>query len=84
MNRREVLSALTAAVGATGLKASVDVVASEPKPMLAVITCERSLPAEAREAISRAWNRLRELEPGLPPCVVMDHGLKLEIKTHGD
>lgn len=84
MNRRELMAALAACCGAAGLKADVKVVESEPKPLLAVIECQHPLDCEQREAIHAAWNRVRELNPDLPPCVVLDGGLKVTMKTSLD
>lgn len=80
MNRREVLSAMTAMCGAAGVTARMDVVTADQPVTLAVIHCEKPLPPGSIEALHRSWNRLRELHPDIPPCAVIESGIRLELK----
>lgn len=81
MNRRELLKAITATCSAGGIAHAGDfaVYGGERKPMLAVIHCPRSLPAAAVESMQKCWDRLRTMSPELPPCVVLDSGIRLEM-----
>lgn len=79
MNRRELMAALTGMCSAVGLDAKLDVVAGELKATLAIIHCERRLTPSSLEAIHAAWDRIRKLCPDLPPCIVMENGLRLEL-----
>ncbi|NBW19820.1 MAG: hypothetical protein EBR82_68790 [Caulobacteraceae bacterium] len=81
MNRRELLTAMTSACSAAGLAHAGEfaVYGGERKPTLAVIHSARPLPQAAVEAIREQWERLREMSPDLPPCVVMTAGLTLEM-----
>lgn len=82
MNRREVLSALTAACGATGMKnAHIKVVDRDPKPLMAVIECDVTLTPASVQALRDAWNACRELNPEIPPCVVLGRGLKVTFQN---
>lgn len=81
MNRRELLKAITSACSAAGIVHAGEfaVYGGERKPTLAVIHSARPLPQDAVEAIRKQWQRLREISPDLPPCVVLDRGLTLEM-----
>jgi len=81
MNRRELLKAITATCSAGGIAHAGDfaVYGGERKPMLAVIHCQKSLPTEAVESMRKCWDGLRKISPDLPPCVVLDSGLRLEM-----
>lgn len=81
MNRRELLKAMTSACSAAGIAhaGELAVYGGERKPTLAVIHAARPLPQEAVEHIRRQWERLRKMSPELPPCVVLDRGLTLEM-----
>ena len=82
MNRRDAIAALTSACSAAGLTPSaMKIVSEDQEPILAVIHCDRSLPAEHVEAIRKAWERARKLHPKIPPCVVVEHGLRIEFVT---
>lgn len=81
MNRRQVLQAMGLACSAAGVPhvGELSVYGGERKPMLAVIHSAKTLPASAVEAIRGQWEALRKLSPELPPCVVLDKDLKLEM-----
>ena len=81
MNRRELLAAMTSACSAAGIAHAGEfaVYGGERKPTLAVIHSARPLPQAAVEAIRDQWQRLRKISPDLPPCVVMEPGLTLEM-----
>lgn len=82
MNRREVLSALTAACGATGLKsANIKVIDRDPAPLMAVIECDEALTPARVQALRDAWNACRTLNPEIPPCVVLERGVTVSFKT---
>lgn len=81
MNRREVLSSMAAACGAAGVQARLDLAPAEPRPLLAIIHCEQILPTAALDGIRNSWERLRKLSPEIPPCVVLEKGLRLELAT---
>jgi hypothetical protein len=81
MNRRQLLQAITATCSAGGLAHAGDfaVYGGERKPMLAVIHCPRPLPAAAVESMRKCWDGLLKMSPELPPCVVLDGGIRLEM-----
>ena len=81
MNRRELLKAITATCSAGGTAHAGDfaVYGGEVKPMLAVIHCPRPLPTAVIESMQKCWGRLRKTSPELPPCVVLDSGIRLEM-----
>lgn len=85
MNRREAIAALTVACGATGLKsAHIKVFDKQPKPLMAVIECDEALTPARIQALRDAWNACRELDPEIPPCVVLERGLKVTFQTSLD
>lgn len=80
MNRREVLSAMTAMCGAVGAPARSDVIEGELKATLAIIHLEKPLPQAGINALYESWKRVQEKFPSMPPCIVMEKGLRLELK----
>lgn len=84
MNRRELISALTAACGAAGLKAGIKIADCDPAPLMAVIECPLSLTPDQLQRLRDAWEACRELNPEIPPCIVLDAGLKVTFKTSLD
>lgn len=79
MNRREVLSAMTAMCGAIGVPARGDVIEGELKATLAIIHLERSIPPEGVKALRESWKKVQEKFPTMPPCIVMERGIRLEF-----
>lgn len=80
MNRREVMAAMAGMCGAAGVDARMDAVSGDRPVTLAIIHCEKPMPRNGLEAIHAAWERLRKIHKDLPPCVVMEKGLRLELK----
>lgn len=79
MNRREVLSAMTAMCGAIGVPARSDVIEGELKATLAIIHLERPVPKAGIDALHESWKRVQEKFPSMPPCIVMENGIRLEF-----
>lgn len=81
MNRRQLMQAITSACSAAGIPhfGEFAVYGGEREPTLAVIHSARSLPPDAKEAIRECWDALRKKSPKLPPCVVLEPGLRLEM-----
>lgn len=81
MNRRQVLELLSSAVTASGVASSCDtaVYCEEDHPMLAVIHCSVRLDEHHKEHLRDSWNQARKFDPRIPPCVVMEPGLRLEM-----
>jgi len=81
MNRRQLMQAITSACSAAGIPDSGEfaIYGGERNPTLAVIHSHRPLPPEAVESIRKCWDSLRKKSPKLPPCVVLDSGLRLEM-----
>lgn len=80
MNRREVLTAMAGMCSAAGVEARLDAIEADKPIRLAIIHCEKPLPQAGLEALHKSWNRMRELSPELPPCVVLDNSLRLELQ----
>ena len=81
MNRRQLMQAITSACSAAGVAhfGEFAIYGGEREPTLAVIHSARSLPPEARESLQKCWDDMRKTIPKLPPCVVMEPGLRLEM-----
>jgi hypothetical protein len=81
VNRRQLMQAITSACSAAGIPhlGEFAVYGGEREPTLAVIHSSRSLPPDAVESIRKCWDDLRNKCPKLPPCVVLDAGLRLEM-----
>jgi len=81
MNRRKIIQSISSACSAAGVPHAGEfaVYGSERKPTLAVIHSAVVLKPEQVESIRECWNHLRKASPGLPPCVVLDRGLTLEM-----
>jgi len=81
MNRRKIIQSISSACSAAGVPHAGEfaVYGSERKTTLAVIHSAVALKPEQVESIRECWNHLRKASPGLPPCVVLDRGLTLEM-----
>lgn len=66
---------------ATGTKRDINVVDREPKPLLAVIECEGRLTPDQRQSIGDAWKACLDLDPAIPPCIIVERGLKVTFQT---
>lgn len=79
--RRELLTGLAAVAAAGAVKADVQVVDSEPRPLLAVLRIkEHKLSAEQVRAIHRSWEQLWT-GPERIPLLVLDRGIDLTIEV---
>lgn len=65
--------------GAIGVPARSDVIEGELNATLAIIHLERPLPKAGIEALYESWKRVQEKFPTLPPCIVMENGIRLEF-----
>jgi hypothetical protein len=79
MNRREVLAKASGVLASCGVTGSVSIAEEEPAPLLAVIRTDKFLDGWQQEAIHHGWNRLREMQPGLPPAVLLPPGHDLSF-----
>lgn len=66
--------------GAAGIPAKFEAVEADIPVRLAIIHCEKPLTRAAMQNINESWKRMRDLSPDLPPCVVMENGLRLELQ----
>lgn len=80
MNRREVLTAMAGMCGAAGVQAKLDAVTADSPATLAIIHCEKPLSQAALQSLHESWRLMREVAPELPPCIVMENGLRLELR----
>ena len=83
MNRREVLSKVTALCGAIGVQSRGGVVQGELDAMLAIIHLEEPASQASLYAIQERWEQKMKEIPSLPPCIVVPSGVRLEfVKTN--
>lgn len=77
LSRRECVEAVAAGIGAAGVPATLQVIDSEPPPLLLVIYLSRELPPEQWHRLSDNLEMAFEGRPR-PPIVICPPGVRIE------
>ena len=74
MNRRQLLTAMGAALAALGIKGKVEAIEAEPKPLYFVLEHNTNFPPEARKNIRDAFEALG---PEFGPLLILPKGARI-------